>query len=546
MGYDDILTKIGELGRYQWRIVFFVCVSTLVCPWHLLIQVFFILDTPHYCSTNSWQHTNCSQWDIDPEECAALKKNVSIPVDGTGFAQCEKYNVSSLDFDPFLDTDGLEVIPCDEGWVYDEANNGPSIISKFDLVCDRQGLPQIAQSLFFIGSLFGSVIYGMIADWIGRYPAWCICLLHQFIFGILVIFMPNFWSYTLVRTILAPANYAAWIIPVIMATEYVGPNKRMVSGLFIEYFFASGFMIVTVLAWIIRDWVKLQLTVTLLQCYILLYLPFVPESPRWLVAENRIPEAAKIIKRIAKGNGTTPPPNFEEELREEYQQKKMDANSQIRFIDIFTNRTMLLRTMNMSFAWFAHGLVYFGLTLGASNLGINVYVSFFVSAFVEIPSYTVAMLCLFKFGRKNTTACFMIVGGIICMLVIFAPLGPWRATAAYIGKFAVTTSFVILFVYGAEIFPTPVRGFGVGFCSIMGRLGDIMSPIINLLRPVWPPFPLVLYGIVIIISGIWVFTSLPETRKKDLPETMEDAVNLGSKRQKIPSFDDKSGTTEKL
>lgn len=47
----------------------------------------------------------------------------------------------------------------------------------------------------------------------------------------------------------------------------------------------------------------------------------VPESPRWLVAENRIPEAAKIIRRIAKGNGTQLPPNFEEELQDEYRNK---------------------------------------------------------------------------------------------------------------------------------------------------------------------------------------------------------------------------------
>lgn len=546
MGYDDILIQIGELGPYQWRIVFFVCVSTLVCPWHLLIQVFFILDTPHWCSVKSWDRQNCSEWNISSTQCEEIKKNLSIPFDEEyGYSKCQKYNVSFLEFQPDINVDSLDKIDCDEGWTYDESENGPSIISKFDLVCDREGLPQIAQSLFFMGSLFGSVVYGMIADWIGRFHAWWICLLHQFVCGIIVIYMPNFWSYTLVRVILAPANYAAWIIPVIMATEYVGPNKRMVSGLFIEYFFATGFMIMTILAWLIRDWAMLQLTVTLMQCYILLYLFCVPESPRWLVAENRIPEAAKIIRRIAKGNGTQLPPNFEEELQDEYR-NKIKVNEEIRFVDIFTNRTMLFRTMNMSFAWFAHGLTYFGLTLGASSLGIDVYVSFFVSAFIEIPSYTAAMICLFKFGRKNTTAFFMIVGGIICMLVVFAPLGPWRATAAYIGKLAVTTSFVILFVYGAEIFPTPVRGFGVGFCSIMGRIGDILSPVINLLRSIWLPFPLLLYGVVIIISGIWVLTSLPETRKKDLPETMEDAVNLGRKRQKIPAHDDQFNENEKL
>lgn len=132
MGYDEILGEIGELGRYQWKIVFFVCVSTLVCPWHLLIQVFFILDTPHYCSTKAWESTNCSAWALDQEQCTLLKKNLSIPEnDETGLpAQCVKYNVSGINFDPLIETERLEVIPCDDGWTYEETEHGPSIISK--------------------------------------------------------------------------------------------------------------------------------------------------------------------------------------------------------------------------------------------------------------------------------------------------------------------------------------------------------------------------------------------------------------------------------
>lgn len=52
---------------------------------------------------------------------------------------------------------------------------------------------------------------------------------------------------------------------------------------------------------------------------------FVPESPRWLVSENRIPEAAKIIRKIAKGNGTKVPPDFEEQLHEEYNEKMVNG-----------------------------------------------------------------------------------------------------------------------------------------------------------------------------------------------------------------------------
>ena len=55
---------------------------------------------------------------------------------------------------------------------------------------------------------------------------------------------------------------------------------------------------------------------------------------------------------------------------------------------------------------------------------------------------------------------------------------------AFIGKFGVAGTFGIVYIYACELFPTPVRGIGVGISSAAGRVGGIIAPLINTLHEV--------------------------------------------------------------
>lgn len=46
------------------------------------------------------------------------------------------------------------------------------------------------------------------------------------------------------------------------------------------------------------------------------------------------------------------------------------------------------------------------------------------------------------------------------------------------------------------------------------------------LAAVWPPFPLVIMGAVATVAGV-LAVFFPETTGEELPETMEDALNIG-------------------
>ena len=48
-----------------------------------------------------------------------------------------------------------------------------------------------------------------------------------------------------------------------------------------------------------------------------------------------------------------------------------------------------------------------------------------------------------------------------------------------IGKFCISASFAIVYVYSAEVFPTVLRTTGVGSSSMFARFGSILAPYVG-------------------------------------------------------------------
>lgn len=65
------------------------------------------------------------------------------------------------------------------------------------------------------------------------------------------------------------------------------------------------------------------------------------------------------------------------------------------------------------------------------------------------------------------------------------------------------------------------RQNGMGFNSFMARLGVAVAPLILLLDDVWMQLPQVVLFSSAVLGGI-VASTLPETRNRCLPETIED------------------------
>lgn len=83
----------------------------------------------------------------------------------------------------------------------------------------------------------------------------------------------------------------------------VGPKKREMSGIILNYFYSVGEAIVGLIFWLCRDWKTLQLMVSVPPLLFIGYYWIVPESVRWLLARKDYQKARKIIKKAAHVNG---------------------------------------------------------------------------------------------------------------------------------------------------------------------------------------------------------------------------------------------------
>ena len=88
------------------------------------------------------------------------------------------------------------------------------------------------------------------------------------------------------------------------------------------------------------------------------------------------------------------------------------------------------------------------------------------------------------------------------------------------------------FLYTSEFYPTSLRGTAVGSCSTIARVGGIIALVIDPLKRIWKPLPMTLSGSVAVIAGLFAI-AFPETTGEKMPDTMEEALNIGKKQKRI-------------
>ncbi|XP_072182317.1 organic cation transporter protein-like [Diadema setosum] len=533
MGFDDILAHLGEFGRYQRWVYAVMCLVNIPSGMQQMAQVFLAGGSDHWCKVGSWENEDCVQWGLADDQCLEAKRNASAPMDGNEEdSQCYKYTiVDGLPFSPSLDPttyNNTNVTECNDGWVYDRSQYHSTIVQEYDLVCDQSSLPNLAQSLFFVGVLVGSVLFGTISDVIGRRLVIYISMALQGCLGIAIAFSPNYATFTTLRVFMGAANTGVFLIAFVVGAELVGPSKRPVAGIVTGMFFSIGYMLLALIAFFVRDWWLLQIIISVPSFLLLLTFPFVPESVRWLISRGRTEEATAVIVKAGKVNKVElPDPIFsDEEIKE---QEAATTAKPLTMLELFKTPNLRIRTLNCMFNWTVNTLVYYGLSLSTSDLGVNDYVAFFISGAVEIPAYICSIFAIDIIGRKWTLSGSMLAGGVACLCTIFTPLGVWRTTVAMIGKFGISASFCIIYVYSAELFPTPVRSVGIGLCSMSARVAGILSPLILLLNQAWEPLPVLIFGVSSIAAGLLALF-LPETKGAKLPETMMEGELFGTKK----------------
>ncbi|KAK2090121.1 hypothetical protein P7K49_031377 [Saguinus oedipus] len=166
---------------------------------------------------------------------------------------------------------------------------------------------------------------------------------------------------------------------------------------------------------------------------------------------------------------------------------------------------------------------YFGLSLQVGDFGLDIYLTQLIFGAVEVLARSSSIFMMERFGRKWSQLGTLVLGGLMCIVIIFIPADlPVVVTVlAVVGKMATSAAFTISYVYSAELFPTVLRQTGMGLVGIFSRLGGIITPLVILLGEYHAALPMLIYGSLPIVASL-LCALLPETRGQALKDTIQD------------------------
>uniref|UniRef100_A0A452U5W2 Solute carrier family 22 member 1 n=1 Tax=Ursus maritimus TaxID=29073 RepID=A0A452U5W2_URSMA len=501
---DDILEQVGEFGRFQKQTFLALCLlSAAFAP--IYVGIVFLAFTPdHRCrSPGAAELSRRCGWSL-AEELATCRWG---PV-GTAGCTTQKTEVW---FD-------LHTVLCLRPL-------RPWCDPQFNLVCDDSWKVDLFQSCVNLGFFLGSLGVGYIADRFGRKLCLLATTLMSTVLGVLMAVAPDYTSLLLFRLLQGLVSKGSWTSGYILITEFVGLGYRRTVAILYQTAFTGGLVLLSGVAYAIPHWRWLQLAISLPTFLFLLYYWCVPESPRWLLSQKRNAQVVKILDHIAQKNGKLPLTDLKMLFLEEDVTEKLRPS----FADLFVTPQLRKHTFILMYLWFTSSVLYQGLIMHVGATGANLYLDFFYSALVEFPAAFIILATTDRFGLIRPSAASNLMAGAACFAMIFIShdLRWLSITVACVGRMGITIVFQMVCLVSAELYPTFIRNLGVMVCSSLCDLGGVITPfVVFRLMDIWQGLPLTLFAVLGLVAG-GVTLLLPETKGVTLPETIQDAENLG-------------------
>uniref|UniRef100_A0A8C6PLK5 Solute carrier family 22 member 6 n=1 Tax=Nothobranchius furzeri TaxID=105023 RepID=A0A8C6PLK5_NOTFU len=492
MAFADLLEQVGSTGRFQVLHVTLLSIPILMMASHNLLQNFVALVPPHHCSA----HTNLSWFQLTEEG-----------------------------------SDGV-LQECMDGWSYNLTVMTSTIISDWDLVCDLRSLKEMAQTVYMGGVLAGALIFGSLSDRFGRRNLLLISYLLMAVSGTCTAFSSTFSLFCLFRFGCGMALSGLVLNSFSLIVEWIPTRVRTVTGTMTGYCYTVGQLILAAVAYFIRDWRWLTLAVSLPFYAFFLFSWWFHESSRWLALKNKPEEAVEVLKSVARFNGRQEEgEKIDVKMLQESMKKEMsNVQGSYSVLDLFRTPKMRIMTICLSVVWLSTSFAYYGLAMDLQKFGVDIYLIQVIFGAVDIPAKVVITVCMSYVGRRPSQSGALVIAGITILINILVPYDKQtiRTCLAVVGKGCLAASFNCCYLYSGELYPTILRQNGMGWVSMMARVGAMVAPMVLLTGDHVPWLPGLIYGGAPILSGIAAIF-LPETLGMHLPDTVQDLQSLDSR-----------------
>ncbi|XP_057339223.1 organic cation transporter protein-like [Microplitis mediator] len=515
-----LLRAIDDLGKGSkllWIIFIINVLASLLFGINFMSYVF-ITEIPEYwCSTPELTSTNWTTNQIN---------NISI-VD-----TCQRYNYNytqlvELGYEEAVqhvkDFESKPKIVSCSSFTFDD-KEGSTIVSEWQLVCDKKLHRANTFLVYSLGIMIGSAILGVYADKYGRKKSLIISIILQIIVGPLTALVPWFWAYVVLKFFTGVSSGSMYSSGYTILSEVAKSNRiKLLAGI-LDITFSVGTFFTIGMAYFLPHWRQLQMAISCFVLPIVILIWFMPESPRWLISQNRHDEARKIIEKYHKsfvmtpismvGNSTNELTMSSGECHETPNENKSCFHRNFESLRIlFTHPDLRKKMIIMNFSYYSACTASFSLTLGVDYFKSSRYVYMSILAANEILGViAISVILMFLNVRKPLIMTYIVA--FVLMLTILAVPEENKNTImglALAGKFCISACLTGSLVFFSELFPSNVRNTAFGTCVVMAQTGAMTAPyIVDLLGDVAWWAPTTLCSMLAFIAGI-LFLFIPQT-----------------------------------
>lgn len=391
-------------------------------------------------------------------------------------------------------------------------------------------------SCILIGCAIGVSIAGVLSDRFGRKK---ILVLSAVIFAASSIGAALAGSYlTLViwrmlagvgigLTSLITPLYIAEMAPAEVRGKLVSVNQLAITiGIFVVYFINAAIASGSTQAWNVSTGWRMMMGIGVIPSALFL-LALIPagESPRWLTQHGKADRALGILKKV-EGNSE----DAQSELTEIQEANKIIDDS--RFRDLFNKTWFPVVVIGVLLALFqqfsgSNAIMYYAPEIfkGAGFGQDGAFMATVSIGMINMVITVVSLGLVDRVGRKQLlgwgslamSICLLIVaicfftGASATLTLIFVLL----AIASYAISLAPVTWILI-----SEIFPSRIRGRAMSICTVVLWLSDFTLsytfPILT--QNIGEGWTFMLYTAVTLLSAIFIWRVLPETKGKSLEQ----------------------------
>ncbi|BCT78163.1 MFS transporter [Sinomonas cyclohexanicum] len=334
------------------------------------------------------------------------------------------------------------------------------------------GLDALWQGLIgasaLIGIFFGGPLGGYLADKIGRKPMFIVDLSIFLVGSAGQFFVTDAWQLFAIRLLMGMAIGADYAIGWPLMVEFSPARLRGKLMAFQEVAWYVGYLLSYAIGYymstgIHADWRIILGMSTVPSLIVFLLRLGTPESPRWLISKGRREEGLAVAQEYME----------EAEIRDLANEKPVTPS----FRKLFS-RQYIKSTTFVSMYWVCNVTPYFAIATFApivlESLGVeDGLAGALLLNGVVAGGAVAAMFLIERVGRRKLAIPPMWISAAALVAIgLLAHVSPIIILVSFMTfSFANAISTALTGVFPGEVFPTEIRGAGVGFATAFSRIG---------------------------------------------------------------------------